>query len=98
MPSEDQKTDLIDLAGKVTGLTVFLYLLGFVTINAHLAKWGVYTFELLSVQYLAAGFVTAIAFTIFGFFVGRRLYYLDHDFNNFAGLGKDYRWPKLWTV
>jgi hypothetical protein len=98
MSSEDKQPDLLEIAGRLTGLAFCVYLLGFVTTNAHLAKWGVYTFELLNAQYLAAGFVTAVAFAIFGFVVARRLYCMSDDVAKLTEIGRDYRWPRLWSL
>lgn len=98
MSPEDQKLKIIDAVQKFASFSILLYILGFVTTNAHLSRWGVYSFELLNVQYLAAGLITTIAFGIFGFQVGRRLFFLSEDSDRFAALGRHYRWARTWST
>lgn len=77
---------------------IAFYALGFIVVNSYLIKIGVYSFNILNSQYLAAGVIFGAAGGIFGFVVGRRIYFLEHDFSEFASLGSKFRYPKIWVL
>lgn len=77
---------------------IAFYVLGFIIVNSYLIKIGVYSFNILNSQYLAAGVIFSVAGGIFGFVVGRRIYFLEHDFSEFASLGSKFRYPKIWVL
>lgn len=77
---------------------IAFYVLGFIVVNSCLINFGVYSFNILNAQYLAAGVIFGAAGGIFGFVVGRRIYFLEHDFSEFASLGLKYRYPKIWAL
>lgn len=74
------------------------YVLGFTVVNSYLIKLGLYSFDVLNSQYLAAGIIFAVAAGIFGFVVGRRIYFIERDFTEFALLATKFRFQKIWVL
>lgn len=92
-----QPLDPAALSQAVALSSLLLYVLGFVIVNAHLAKWDVASFDFANAQYLAAGLLFAVFAAIFWFLVGRRIQNIENDFVEFAKLGREYKWPRTWA-
>jgi len=88
-PSISTVTQAVGLAGLV------IYALGFIVVNSHLAGNGTYSFEAFREKYLAAGLITAIAFGIFWFLVGRKIYHGPSDVKHLSEIIQG-KWSSLW--
>lgn len=93
MENKTEQIDISFIAQAITISVAILYVIGFVVVNSYLAKAGIYSFEIINSQYLSAGVLTAFVFAIFAFVVGRRVYFLESDYDEFVKLGFDEKKP-----
>lgn len=97
--NEHQKSLNISLwAQLVTTIVLFVYVVGFIVINSYCMNIGIYLFDILNAQYLAAGIATILAFTIYGFMVGRRVVFADNDMSKIIAICENDKYKKVWTV
>ena len=79
------------------GASVFIfYLIGYIVVNSYYVKNGFFSYDIFSIQILSAGILFSLIYGIYGFVVGRRLYHLKSDKDNFIEMGANYCWPLLW--
>ena len=97
--NEQQKSFNISLLAQlVTTIVLFVYVVGFIVINSYCMNIGIYLFDILNAQYLAAGIATILAFTIYGFMVGRRVVFADNDMSKIIAICENDKYKKVWTV
>ena len=95
MTREELYSQLATISQLVAGAIAVLYLIGFIGLNAYYVSNGIYSFEFFNVQILAAGILFSSAYGIYGFVVGRRLFYIDKDRKAFMEDGANYRFPSI---
>jgi len=66
----DSATSIFQIVG--ASISIF-YVIGYVGVNSYFARYGFYSYEFLSIQFLSAGVIFSIIIITYFFFVGRRI-------------------------
>lgn len=93
-----KKDNLLVLSQLFYFILITCYIFGFIIVNSHLVKNGIYSFEIFNTIYLAAGAIFIIVVAIFGFTVGRRVYFLDNDFYQLVSNYNKLHNLKKWSI
>lgn len=67
------------LSGLISLVTIFIFVPGFIIINAYLADFGIHHYSLFRVKYLSAGFLFFAILAVYFVFVWKRIYYAEED-------------------
>lgn len=92
------RLDVSSLVPGIATLSLVLYVSGFIVLNSHLASFGIQSFALLEPRYVMAGGLLFLTLGIYTAFAGRRVFYLDHDIQEFSKLGRGSRFSTIWEV
>jgi len=97
-PQEKPALDIGLISQVVAVSTVAVYILGFIVVNAFLARWHTASFDLANAQYIAAGLIFLAFLGIFYFVVWRRFVNINHDIEAFSACSADCSWPMAWNL
>lgn len=101
-PGEITK-DFVEISGKIIViLTTALYILGFLTVNSYLSKFGYFEQEAVSPRFIISGGLCTIYFLSWYVFSGRAIYngktWLSDDINLMISIGAGRNWLHFMMV
>lgn len=95
---DSRSIDIATLSQAIGLSSLVVYALGFVVVNAHLARWGVTSFDFANSQYLAAGLLYTVTAVIYALIVGRRLLSQENDYQQLFAAGAALGWRRSWAA
>ncbi|MFG1495391.1 hypothetical protein ABMA57_02080 [Saccharospirillum sp. HFRX-1] len=91
----DSATSLFQIVG--ASISIF-YVIGYIGVNSYFSRYGFYSYEFISVQFLSAGVIFSIIIAAYYFFVGRRIFEVKKYYGELLKIEKKSEPTKWWKL